>query len=192
MLTERKILTALIENKKPKTIREISKSIKASYRITHVAVKRLIKKKALQAEIVGKSIHCSLNRSHYDEDLHRAEYLRSQKILKNSDIRSIHREIMRKLKTSQFIFLVFGSYAKGTQTKHSDYDLMFISNEAKFEEKINDILGLLPIKTHPLVFNEKEFVRMKNSHKSNIVREVIKNNFILYGIEAYYRIKNVE
>ena len=85
---------------------------------------------------------------------------------------------------------MFGSYIKNKQTKSSDIDIMFISNENGFENKVLNILSLLPIKTHALVFTEKEFIRMKDSKEPNVVKEAIENNIILYGIENYYRLKN--
>ena len=67
---------------------------------------------------------------------------------------------------------------------------MFIANDDDFEEKIQNITSLLPIKTHVLVFTEEEFIRMKDSKKSNVIKEAIENTIILYGIENYYRLKN--
>ena len=67
---------------------------------------------------------------------------------------------------------------------------MFISNDKDFEKKVSNILSLLPLKTHFLVFTEEEFVRMKDSKKPNVVQEAIKDNVILYGIENYYKLKN--
>ena len=64
------------------------------------------------------------------------------------------------------------------------------SNEKGFEEKISNLFSLLPIKTHVLVFTEEEFISMKNSKKSNVVKETIESNIILYGIENYYKLKN--
>jgi hypothetical protein len=67
---------------------------------------------------------------------------------------------------------------------------MFISNDKDFEDKISNVLSLLPLKTHALVFTEEEFIRMKDSKKSNVIQESIKNNIILYSIENYYKLKN--
>ena len=97
---------------------------------------------------------------------------------------------MTKIKSSLFIFLIFGSYAKNKQTKSSDIDIILISNEKDFEENLSNILSLLPLKIHALVFREEEFIRMKDSKKSNVVQEAMENNIILYGIENYYRLKN--
>lgn len=190
MKTALKIIKLFLEDKKPKTIREIAKQIHADYRITYMAVQHLINNHVLLAETIGKSTLCQLNPAYYGAEIYAAEQERKDYLLKNKNLYQLYQEIMAKVKTSSFILLLFGSYAKGQQTKSSDIDLLFISNEAHLEQKISDLLSLLPLKTHPLVFTEEEFIRMKDAKKSNVVQEAIHNNVILYGIEAYYRLKN--
>ena len=190
MKTELKIIKHFIENKKPKTIREIAQQIKADYRITQTAVQRLTGKNILKVQTVGKSSLCSFNEKYFGTNLYEAENERREEVLRNKNINQLYKEIMSKVKTGSFILLLFGSYAKRKQTKTSDIDLLFISNESNFETKISDILSLLPLKTHALVFTEEEFIRMKDSKKSNVIQEAIERNIILYGIEAYYRLKN--
>lgn len=190
MKTELKIVKHFIKNKKPKTIREIAQQIKADYRIIHTAIQRLIEKKVLKVQTIGKSSLCSLNEKYFGISIYEAENERREEILKNKNINQLYKEIMFKVKTSSFILLLFGSYSKNKQTKLSDVDLLFISNENNFETKISDILSLLPLKTHALVFTEEEFIRMKDAKKSNVIQEAIESNIILYGIEAYYRMKN--
>ncbi len=190
MKTELKIIRHFIENKKSRTIREIAQQIKADYRITYIAVQRLIEKKVLNVQTVGKSSLCKLDEKHYGIEIYNAEDERRNVILKNKNINQLYKEIMSKVKTSSFVLLLFGSYAKSKQTKSSDIDLLFISNNHNFETKISDILSLLPLKTHALVFTEEEFMRMKDSKKPNVIQEAIASNIILYGIEIYYRLKN--
>ncbi len=190
MKTELKIIKGFIENKKPKTIREIAQQIKADYRITYIAVQRLIEKKILKVQTVGKSSLCSWDDKYFGTQVYNVEDERKEEILKNKNINQLYKEIMSKVKISSFILLLFGSYAKRKHTKTSDIDLLLVSNETNFESKIFDILSLLPLKTHALVFTEEEFIRMKDSKKSNVIQEAIESNIILYGIEAYYRLKN--
>ena len=190
MKTGLKIIKLFIEDKKPKTIREMAKRIQADYRITHTATQRLIAQNALKTETVGKSTVCQLNLSYYGMVIYEAEYERKERILHNNNINLLYKEIMSKIGTGSFILLLFGSYANSKQTKSSDLDLMFISNEKNVEDKIANILSLLPLKTQVLVFTEDEFIRMKDAKKPNVVQEALERNIILYGIEAYYRIKN--
>ena len=190
METENKILQLLIDKNGPFTIREIAKKIKADYKITHTAVQRLLHKNILVSKTIGKSTSCRLNGNYYGLDIYRAENGRKEALLRNNDIKGLYQEVMGKAATSFFIFLVFGSYAKGKRTPSSDIDILLISNEKGFEEKISGILLLLPLKTHSLVFTEEEFIRMKDAKKPNVVKEAIENNIILYGVEDYYRLKN--
>jgi|AntAceMinimDraft_17_1070374.scaffolds.fasta_scaffold26419_2 predicted nucleotidyltransferase len=190
MKTENKIIKFFIEEKKSKTIREIAKTIKSDYRITHTAVQRLLDKKILLSKTIGKSTLCELNTSYYGIEIYGAENERRENILKNKNIRQLYKEIINKVKSGFFIFLLFGSYARQKTTKSSDIDIMFISNDKDFEDKISNVLSLLPLKTHALVFTEEEFIRMKDSKKSNVIQESIKNNIILYSIENYYKLKN--
>ena len=190
METELKIIKRFIENNKPATIRDIARQIDADYKITHIAVQRLIGKKILYVQAVGKSSLCSSNESYYGMEIYEAEYGRMQAALKNSSISQLYKEIVSKIKTGFFVLLLFGSYAKGKQKKTSDIDIMFISNESGFEDKVSGIISLIPLKIHALTFTEEEFVRMKNARKPNVVQEAVENNTILYGIEAYYLMKN--
>ena len=190
MKTENKIIKSFIEEKKPETIRELAKIIKSDYKITHIAVQRLLDKKILLSKTIGKSTLCELNTSYYGIEIYKAENERRENILKNKNIRQLYKEIINKVKSGFFIFLLFGSYATQKITKSSDIDIMFISNDKDFEDKISSMLSLLPLKTHALVFTEEEFIRMKDSRKSNVIHEIIENNVILYGIENYYYLKN--
>ena len=192
MKTENKIIRLFIEDKKPRTIRETAIYIKSDYKITHVAMQRLLDKKIILSKTIGKSVLCELNSSYYGAEIYEAESERREKQLKNKNMRQLSKEILGKIKSSFFIFIIFGSYAKNKSTQFSDIDIVFISNEKDFEEKIGNILSLLPLKTHTLVFTEEEFINMKDSKKSNVVKEAIQNNVILYGVENYYRLKNAE
>ncbi|EFK96339.1 protein containing Nucleotidyltransferase domain [sediment metagenome] len=190
METEKKIIKLFIEEKQPFTIREISKKIKSDYKITYTAVKRLLEKEILASKVIGKSILCELNNNYFGTMLYEVENDRKKSLLKNKNLKQLYQELMSKIDSSFFILVVFGSYAKNLNTKSSDIDFLFVSNEKDFEEKITNIFSLIPLKTHFLVLTQEDFIRMKDSKKSNVVKEIIKNNVILFGIENYYRLKN--
>mgnify|MGYP006299974673 CR=1 FL=1 len=192
MKTEEKIIKLFIDKKAPRTIREIAQHINADYRITYTATQRLIEKNILLPTTVGKSTLCSFNHSFYGVEIYQAEEKRKESFLKNKDMKQLYVEVMGKLTSSLFIWLVFGSYAKGKQTKTSDIDIMCISNDEAFEEQMETLLLSLPLKTHLVVFNEEEFIRMNTSQKGNVVKEAVENNIVVYGIESYYRLKNVK
>lgn len=75
------------------------------------------------------------------------------------------------MKTVFFVLLLFGSYAKGKQTKSSDINLLFISNEGNFENKISDI---------PCLLEEYENAKDDASEIASIKSDEI---IELYGLE---------
>lgn len=190
MKTEYKILKMMIENKQDFTIREIAKRIGADYRITYVAVQRLVQKNILIIKLVGRSSLCSLNERYYGAEVYQTEEERRTSLLKDKNINQLFKDVMAKVGTSFFICLLFGSCVKGKWKKGSDIDLMFVSNEVNFEKEIGNILSLLPLKIHVLVFTEREFKKMYDSKKLNVVKEAMKGYVILHGIENLYYLKN--
>ncbi|MBR9704292.1 nucleotidyltransferase domain-containing protein [Candidatus Pacearchaeota archaeon] len=194
METEKIIIKYLIENKKELTIRALANDIKKDYKIVNVATNRLIMKGILGKTNVGRSILISFN-SKLTEEILVVEYQRRNEILRNKNLNIINDIIRENLDTVNYILLLFGSYSMKKQNKNSDIDLMFIVNDEgakgeKYEKKIGDIIDLFPKKVHPIVLNENEFRNMMDSKEKNVVKEVINNNIILHGIEAYYELKN--
>ena len=190
MKTEYKILKMMIENKQDFTIREIAKRIGADYRITYVAVQRLVQKNILIIKLVGRSSLCSLNERYYGAEVYQTEEERRTSLLKDKNINQLFKDVMAKVGTSFFICLLFGSCVKGKWKKGSDIDLIFVSNELDFGKEISNILSLLPLKIHVLVFTEREFKKMYDSKKLNVVKEAMKGYVILHGIENLYYLKN--
>lgn len=180
------ILGHLLSNRGKKlTINQISKDLNINYRIAHTKIKELEKEGLIIAEKAGKSLLCSLS-GNFDEKIFCAEYQRMQKIIKNNDLKTIRKRFMEA--KQNFILLLFGSYAKGAQTKNSDIDLLAISEN---EKELAGIAELIPKKIHLSVVSYKSFLQMNNSKELTVVSEALKNNIILIGIENYYRlIKN--
>lgn len=179
-----KILIFLLNNKEKKfTINQISKVLDINYRIAHTQVKLLEKENLIKTEIAGNSLLCSLTNV-FNDKIFVAEYYRKQKIL-NKDFKIIVKRFEEA--KQNYILLLFGSYAKNTHNKHSDIDLLSITED---EKEIHDIAGLLPQKIHLTTITIKQFLAMKNSKELTVVSEAISNNIILIGIENYYRLLN--
>ena len=187
METENKIIKYLIENKREMTIRGLANAVKSDYKIIHTAINRLLKKGVLSGKKVGKSVVVIFNNKLFNEVLH-AEFERRENILKNKNLKIMLDSIKNNLKTVNFVLLLFGSYAKKTFNSKSDIDLIFIIPDLKIEKEVEQVISILPLKIHPLIFSEKQFIDMKNSYELNVVKEAIKNNVVLYGIEQYYEL----
>ena len=171
-------------------ISQIAKGLKMDYKNTHNIVKRLAKKGILNLKIFGRSLSVTLIDKN-DPQIIEAEYSRREDSLKDNNLRAIHKNYCRNMKSKFYTMLLFGSHAKGTSTKRSDIDLLFIVPDGlaeTYETNIRSIASMFPFELHLNIFTEKDFLAMKNSREFTVGSEAIKNNVLLHGIEAYYEL----
>jgi len=176
-----KILTHLLNNKTEEfTINQIAKATGLNYRIAHTQVKLLEEDNLIQTKRIGNSLLCSLTHK-FDEKIFRAEFERQNQLPKK-----ILRIKDRFEKANQsYILLLFGSYAKRTNTKGSDIDLLAITEN---KEEIEEITDLIPENIHLTGITYAEFIKMNMSKELSVVSEAVKHNIVLLGIEEYYRL----
>jgi len=185
------IIKLLLEHKNEDlNINNIACLLKKNYKTVYTIVKRLEDLKIITVKRFGKSLKVELvNKLHFFVFL--AEYERKEEILKNKDLTVMLDSFLNGIKTKCFILLLFGSYAKKSNTKNSDIDLMFIvpdEDKEETEKNMHNIASLLPLNLHINVFKESEFINMKNSKEITVGSEAMNNNIILYGIEMYYEL----
>ena len=182
---KQKILKHLIANReKTFSINEISKILKIDYKLIHTNIHKLEKENAIKIEDFGNTKRCSFD-NFFNEDVYIVEKERAKDLLKNKNFLVMYNNL--KKINSQFMLLMFGSQVKGTATKHSDIDLLIISNESEVK-KVDQQLDLLPYKIHLTPVNYDGFIQMLKSKEFTVVSEAIKNNIILFGIEDYYKL----
>ena len=187
---EHLILKELLEQEQKEcNIAQLSKLSNKDYKTTYNIVKRLEKEKIISLKKFGNSWKITLIPKPHPL-IFETEFLRKTEFLNNKNINLMLKYFKDGLKTPFFILLLFGSYAKHTQTKHSDIDLFFIApdNDFEFEKKVLNISNLIPLKLHINIFTKKEFLAMKNSKETTVGSEVMKQNIILHGIESYYEL----
>lgn len=88
------------------------------------------------------------------------------------------------------IIIVAGSYAKGTQTKKSDLDLVVITKEDVLHKQklMENQTMLFTPEVHAVVFSYDDFKKMLMSREPDFGKEVFKNHFIFRNPERYYLI----
>jgi len=179
------ILQFLLEhNQSSFSISEISKAIKKDYKNTYEAIKSMPSINIFKS---AGANHVSFN-FEFSEVLFLVETNRKKEILKDKNLKIIIEDIS-KINT-QFILLLFGSRAKKTNYKKSDYDLLLITDNP---EKIESKFSIYPLNIDLNTIKLNEFKQMLLSKEFTFVSEAIKNNIILWGIEDYYRlIKNAK
>ena len=76
--------------------------------------------------------------------------------------------------------VVFGSYAKGTQTTASDLDLLIFGEK----KKVGDIIKKYPFEVNPQISSLKEYQRLLKE-KNTLALEIKENHIILNQIEIF-------
>jgi len=184
------VVKIILENKDEElSISHIAKLLKKDYKNTHNMTSRLSRLKLIKLQPFGRSHRVALL-SEMHPLIFEAEYLRRNELLRNKNI-AVMNDSFKALHSKLYILLLFGSYAKKTQTKQSDIDLLFIipdASEEKIEKEIQTIADTLPLKIHVNIFKESDFKAMKDSRTATVGSEAIKNNIILHGIESYYEL----
>jgi predicted nucleotidyltransferase len=188
------LLTQFIINPwKKQSFREIKESSgKKSKGYVYNVIKEFEKEGILSSEKVGNNILYRLNLDSEKALVYAgflSEYLGwTKKHLPYEDIEGL----LKKVPTDYFTLLVTGSYAKGTQKKESDIDLVIICDDSKDPKKVyaelrhDAEMNIPPI--HLYVFTEKDFLSMLLDKKPNYGKEIVRNNLILSEGRAYYKI----
>lgn len=184
MKIKQKILKFLIENKeKTFNLSELSKILKMDYKLIYINIKNLEEENSIQVEDLKSQKRCNFD-NNFNEDVFIVENERKLDLLNKKEFRAIFDKL--KEINKQFILLLFGSYIKGTATKHSDIDLLLISNKED-SKLIENKLDVLPLKIHLTPITYESFINMLKTKEQTVVSEALKKNVILFGIEDYYR-----
>lgn len=183
------------------TILEISKLLKIGYRPAYNHISELEEKNIILIKKVGSSKQCFLNLEnaqarHY---LQEVDLVRKEELFSNRKLKMILEEIIPKI-TNQITaslhsIVLFGSHAKGTATKSSDVDLLFIVGNIKdkaVREKIERECASYQhshnVKISPLITDIEEFKKMLKSKEMNVGKEAKDYGIALYGSEQFWRL----
>lgn len=184
------------------TILKISKQLKIGYRPAYNHITEMEKEGIIQIEKIGNSKQCKLDFTN-PKTRHLLESLditRKEEIYKgNPKLKAIIENLISKL-TENFIseihsIILFGSYVKGTATKQSDIDLMFIVNDLK-NKKLREAIERESAsyqyshntKISPLITDIKELKKMLKAKELNVGKEVKEYGISLYGHEMFWRV----
>ncbi len=181
-----RILKFLIENKHKYTILEISKKLGVDYKNVHQVINKLYP--ALIFKEKKGNINLVEIRLNPNAEIYNIEEKRTLDILKKNNKIRLIKEDIDSINYPFFIVLLFGSYASGIATDKSDIDICVLADNKEILRDIGNKLRLLPYKIQLQEFSIKEFVSMLNTKEENISTEIIKNNYILFGIENYYNL----
>ncbi len=168
-------------------VREIARLLKVNHRTASIALKRLEYKSIMKHQNVGKSKQYFLN---IDNFLTK-DYIKNAELVKLMRFLEIHftlKKLLGELRTvmKDTPIILFGSYAKGKETKESDIDILLIKTkeEKQITKKINDFSKLYKINIQMQKSSHKDF-EDGIKEKDNLIIEIIKGHIILNNVEFF-------
>jgi hypothetical protein len=183
MKTSIKVIEAMLVTDKAMTIKDISRAIKADYRITHAAVQLLQQKKILTLTPFGGACLCTLDPHYFGTEIFEAEQKRKVKLLANPNMMQAYRDIMTLLPSVHCILLYLMR-----KNHHGSSTLLGITNEHSVQKHLKDVIALVPLPITAHCITETEFHTQKHVPGS-LAQEALQQSVILHGIESYYVLK---
>lgn len=175
-------------------IRKISGKKSKSY--IYRTLSHLMNDKVIQTESVGNSILYGLTLNLLQTQSYcglLSESIAWESIHIPTEIIDRLADKIKKV-TPFFVFIVTGSYAKRTENKKSDLDIVILCDDALNPQKIMAEIKLesdlsIP-KVHPYIFTRKQFLEMLTNKEFNYGKEVARHNLIFFGGNTYFNILN--
>lgn len=167
------------------TIRELSLQSRIPYATLHRTVVSI--PELLTKNTIGKAIVVALNPhkeilKHYliiSSEEEKQEYLQTQPLI---------RKITLELPSADYTALLFGSYAKRTQTAKSDIDLLIINRTGQKNPAFSRYETLFKVSINPIYFTIKEFREMLKSPEENVAKQALNDHIILYNPPLFWGI----
>ena len=168
-------------------VREISRLLNINHRSVSIALKRLEDKGVMKHDLVGRSKQYFLNLDNIvtKEYIKNAESEATVKLIENHFIiKKLLTDMPQYLRSMPII--IFGSYARGEETKKSDIDMLIIGleNTKTLAKKINEFSDTYKINIHLQKSTQEKF-ELGMREKDNLIVEIVKNHVILNNAEFF-------
>jgi len=183
---------------KGQTILEISKKLKIGYRPAYNHITEMEKQEIIIVKRIGMSKQCFLNLKNAKcrHLLEEVDMLRQFELFKRKPIlEKLTVKLTDRFTGDIHSIILFGSYAKGRETKTSDIDLLFIVADLKnknIREGIERECGSFQYshntKISPLITDVVEFKKMLDAKELNVGKEAREYGMPLYGSEFFWRL----
>jgi predicted nucleotidyltransferase len=166
------------------TMHELSQTLKIPYATFYrtiqemkglLIIKNVGKSKTLKLNMTNPIIHSYLAIS---SDQEKEEFIQN-----NSLIRILEKDLGTK-----DIVLLFGSYAKGTETKKSDIDIMVINKKGDKKISFSKHETLFDKEINPMFFKEREFILMLRDKEENVGKQALKDHIILNNPKRFWEV----
>lgn len=164
------------------TMNGLSKAIQIPYATFYRTILEM--NELVETKIVGKAKIITLNRNNpaiksylsISSEEEKKEFLKKQPIIN---------KISSELDTKDSVIL-FGSYAKGTATQHSDIDILVVNNKGDKSISLSKYETLFKKRIDIIFVTRKEFITMLNEQDENVGKQALKNHIILQNPENFW------
>ena len=187
------------ELKKKFTIRKLSLLSKLSYDATYRHVHYLIKEGAFREERVGAYSYIGIN---FESDfarkiierisLNRTRDALQRDVVMKKLLEELTRELKKTIPNELLSIVLYGSYAKGTQTGSSDVDILVVVSSFDVRERVERVCSGVEKRygkaIAPLITTASELENMLKSEKPTVGHEILLDAVVLSGYEKYYSI----
>ena len=183
---ELSILRTFYPEGKELTLKELKKRTGYSYERINSYLKSLTVKKAVIEKKVGRTLVYSLNFKNISSKV--AYYLYSSKRADEFSIKekTVFIALSELPEEELDIYAIFGSYAKGSQRKDSDIDLLCVtSNKEKIETAISSIQRRHNVNIQPVILPRTEFAKIKNENRE-FWQDLVNYGVLFKGHELMY------
>jgi predicted nucleotidyltransferase len=156
--------------------RDIAKRLEMNQKTVSNVLNRLEKENILKFSVEGKNKYYYLNKFNpsIKEIVKLMEVDRKIKFIeRNKKIGGLLENLEQR---ARGILIIFGSYAKGTNTEKSDLDV-FVQGRIS---NIDDLENLYSLKINVILSDKKRFDKQEK-----IIIEILKNHIILKGVEEF-------
>jgi predicted nucleotidyltransferase len=171
------------------TVRQIANAIGKDYKISYVMTMRLSRQHYIIAEKRRPVTYCRLNLKGNSSLLAYIEGIRASRFFtKHHDLEILVNEMLTKVASPFFIMILFGSHVKGTASKMSDLDILFVIPDGTLEKEVSSATGsvrhISPIGIHEIVLTSNEFMELLKQKTPNVAWEAVDNRIVPYGAQA--------
>jgi len=164
------------------TMRELSKAVSVPYATFYRTLQGMAE--LVHINTVGKSKTVCLKMENpalksylvISSEEEKKEFLARQPVIS---------KIAAELETDDVVVL-FGSYAKGSERKDSDIDLMIINKNGERSLSFSRYELLFKKKISPIFVTKTEFRKMLKEKEENVGKQALENNIILNNPERFW------
>ncbi len=184
--TEFAVLKSFFPYVTEKTIREIQKRSRLSYEPVYRTLSHLVERKIISCKRIGKTLVYALDYTGFFART--AFYLfATEKAQRFSQKHPRIRNALAELPDKQIdILVVFGSYAKGTETTKSDIDIICITSHVeKLESTIKSLRHGYNLDIKPLVTTREEFAKI-GTENEQFWSDLVHYGIIFKGYDLFY------